>query len=98
MLVKAAPGPADTVDRPVDGGITRGVPVDPPVAKKTSRGMRAEAHRLEPAAAADLRGDRRRCGRRRCALFSIPAYLLPGPGAVFARVVSDAPMLWTTRW
>lgn len=27
-------------------------------------------------------------------LFSIPSYLLPGPVAVFARVVSDAPMLW----
>ncbi len=27
-------------------------------------------------------------------IFSIPAYLLPGPGAVFGRVVSDAPMLW----
>jgi NitT/TauT family transport system permease protein len=26
--------------------------------------------------------------------FRIPAYLLPGPGAVFARIVSDAPMLW----
>ncbi len=28
-------------------------------------------------------------------IFNIPAYLLPGPGAVFSRVVSDAPMLWT---
>lgn len=28
-------------------------------------------------------------------LFQIPAYLLPAPGAVFARVVSDAPMLWS---
>jgi NitT/TauT family transport system permease protein len=27
-------------------------------------------------------------------LFKIPAYLLPGPGSVFARVISDAPMLW----
>ena len=27
-------------------------------------------------------------------LFRIPAYLLPGPGAVFSRIVSDAPMLW----
>lgn len=27
-------------------------------------------------------------------LFRIPAYLLPGPGAVFLRIVSDAPMLW----
>jgi NitT/TauT family transport system permease protein len=27
--------------------------------------------------------------------FRIPAYLLPGPGAVFSRLVSDAPMLWT---
>jgi NitT/TauT family transport system permease protein len=27
--------------------------------------------------------------------FGIPAYLLPGPGAVFQRVVADAPMLWT---
>lgn len=27
-------------------------------------------------------------------LFRIPAYLLPGPGAVFGRIVSDAPMLW----
>src|SRR5215467_6337960 len=26
--------------------------------------------------------------------FRIPAYLLPGPGAVFGRVVSDAAMLW----
>jgi NitT/TauT family transport system permease protein len=26
--------------------------------------------------------------------FQIPAYLLPAPGAVFARVVSDAGMLW----
>jgi len=26
--------------------------------------------------------------------FRIPAYLLPGPGAVFSRIVSDAPMLW----
>ena len=29
------------------------------------------------------------------AVFNIPAYLLPGPGSVFSRVVSDAPMLWT---
>jgi NitT/TauT family transport system permease protein len=27
-------------------------------------------------------------------LFKIPAYLLPGPGVVFSRMVSDAPMLW----
>jgi NitT/TauT family transport system permease protein len=27
--------------------------------------------------------------------FEIPAYLLPGPGAVFSRVIADAPMLWT---
>ena len=27
--------------------------------------------------------------------FKIPAYLLPGPGAVFARIVSDAGLLWT---
>jgi len=27
-------------------------------------------------------------------VFKIPAYLLPGPGAVFSRVVSDFPMLW----
>jgi NitT/TauT family transport system permease protein len=26
--------------------------------------------------------------------FRIPAYLLPGPGAVFSRIVTDAPMLW----
>ena len=26
--------------------------------------------------------------------FKIPAYLLPGPGSVFSRIVSDAPMLW----
>jgi NitT/TauT family transport system permease protein len=28
-------------------------------------------------------------------LFRIPAYLLPGPGAVFSRLVSDAGLLWT---
>jgi NitT/TauT family transport system permease protein len=28
-------------------------------------------------------------------LFAIPAYLLPGPGAVFQRVVTDAGMLWS---
>jgi NitT/TauT family transport system permease protein len=28
-------------------------------------------------------------------LFKIPAYLLPGPGAVFARIVTDAGLLWT---
>lgn len=27
-------------------------------------------------------------------LFKIPAYLLPGPGAVFSRLVTDAGMLW----
>ena len=27
--------------------------------------------------------------------FSIPAYLLPGPGPVFRRLVTDAAMLWT---
>ena len=27
-------------------------------------------------------------------VFRIPAYLLPGPGPVFARLVTDAPMLW----
>lgn len=27
-------------------------------------------------------------------VFSIPAYLLPGPGAVFKRLVVEAPMLW----
>jgi NitT/TauT family transport system permease protein len=29
------------------------------------------------------------------AVFKIPAYLLPGPGSVFSRIVSDAPMLWS---
>jgi NitT/TauT family transport system permease protein len=28
-------------------------------------------------------------------LFKIPAYLLPGPGVVFSRIVSDSGMLWT---
>jgi NitT/TauT family transport system permease protein len=28
-------------------------------------------------------------------LFKIPAYLLPGPGKVFARLVTDAGLLWT---
>jgi NitT/TauT family transport system permease protein len=28
-------------------------------------------------------------------LFKIPAYLLPGPRAVFGRLISDAPLLWT---
>jgi NitT/TauT family transport system permease protein len=28
------------------------------------------------------------------AVFNIPVYLLPGPGSVFSRMVSDAPMLW----
>ena len=28
-------------------------------------------------------------------LFKIPAYLLPGPGSVFTRVVTDAGLLWT---
>lgn len=28
-------------------------------------------------------------------LFAIPAYLLPGPGAVFGRLMTDAPMLWS---
>ena len=28
-------------------------------------------------------------------VFRIPAYLLPGPQNVFARVFTDAPMLWT---
>jgi NitT/TauT family transport system permease protein len=27
-------------------------------------------------------------------LFKIPSYLLPGPGGVFSRVLSDFPMLW----
>jgi NitT/TauT family transport system permease protein len=29
------------------------------------------------------------------ALFRIPAYLLPGPGGVFGRILADAPMLWS---
>ena len=29
------------------------------------------------------------------ALFKIPAYLLPGPGPVFSRLVTDAGLLWT---
>lgn len=28
-------------------------------------------------------------------VFKIPAYLLPGPDAVFSRIVSDAPLLWS---
>jgi NitT/TauT family transport system permease protein len=28
-------------------------------------------------------------------LFKIPAYLLPGPGGVFSRLVTDATLLWT---
>ena len=28
------------------------------------------------------------------AIFKIPAYLLPGPGGVFSRIVTDGPMLW----
>jgi NitT/TauT family transport system permease protein len=28
-------------------------------------------------------------------LFDIPAYLLPGPGAVFSRLITDAAILWT---
>jgi len=27
--------------------------------------------------------------------FKIPAYLLPGPGDIFSRLVADYPMLWT---
>ena len=27
-------------------------------------------------------------------IFKIPAYLLPGPGGVFSRIISDFPMLW----
>ena len=27
-------------------------------------------------------------------IFAVPAYLVPGPAAVFGRIVSDAPMLW----
>ena len=27
-------------------------------------------------------------------LFKIPAYLLPGPRAIFARLVTDASLLW----
>jgi NitT/TauT family transport system permease protein len=29
------------------------------------------------------------------AVFRIPAYLLPGPGSVFSRLIADAPMLWS---
>lgn len=29
------------------------------------------------------------------AVFRIPAYLLPGPGNVFSRMIADAPMLWS---
>jgi NitT/TauT family transport system permease protein len=95
MLVKAAPGPADTVDRPVDGGIAGSVPMDPPVAKKTSRGMRKLKrigwNLLPPLTFVAIVG----VWAAAIPLFKIPAYLLPGPGSVFARVVSDAPMLWT---
>lgn len=28
------------------------------------------------------------------AIFRVPAYLLPGPGSVFSRIIADAPMLW----
>jgi NitT/TauT family transport system permease protein len=28
-------------------------------------------------------------------VFKIPVYLLPGPGSVFSRIISDAPMLWS---
>ena len=27
--------------------------------------------------------------------FKVPAYLLPGPGSIFSRIISDAPMLWS---
>jgi hypothetical protein len=38
----------------------------------------------------DLRGD-----QAAVEFFNIPAYLLPGPKAVFARLVTDAGLLWT---
>src|SRR6478752_10313413 len=41
-----------------------------------------------------LRSSWRRVDGGSVVVFRIPAYLLPGPGAVFARIVGDAPMLW----
>ena len=95
MLVKAAPSHAASGGS--SGRCRRHARVWPSIRRrrKTSRGMRKLKrigwNLLPPLTFAAIVG----LWAAAIPLFKIPAYLLPGPGSVFARVISDAPMLWT---
>src|SRR5687768_2521466 len=63
----------------------------PPGASKRARAVKRLAWSLlPPATFAAMIG----LWSASVAVFKIPAYLLPGPAAVFSRVVTDAGMLW----
>jgi NitT/TauT family transport system permease protein len=93
MLVDAPPGPLTARGSSPPGAPVQGR-VAPPV-KRTSKGARKLKrigwNLLPPLTFVAIVA----VWAAAIPLFKIPAYLLPGPGSVFARVVSDAPMLWT---
>lgn len=94
MLVKAAPGQITALESAPPAAGAAGADAIRS-AKKTSKGMRKLKrigwNLLPPLTFVAIVA----LWAAAIPLFKIPAYLLPGPGSVFARVVSDAPMLWT---
>lgn len=93
MRVKAASNEVDATQRTREVGVAPAPAARAP-ARKTSRGMRKLKrvgwNLLPPFTFVVIVG----LWAAAIPLFKIPAYLLPGPGSVFGRVISDAPMLW----
>ncbi|HXU53297.1 MAG TPA: ABC transporter permease [Casimicrobiaceae bacterium] len=94
MAHHAASGTPDGLERRPDWQTA--LPSPPPVAaarrSTTRRRLRAFAwNLLPPLTFAAMIG----IWAAAVAVFRIPAYLLPGPGSIFERIVSDAPMLWS---
>jgi NitT/TauT family transport system permease protein len=95
VAVHLSPGPARGLEgrRDWDAALPTAAPAQPGAKRsKTARRLASLGwNLLPPLTFAAMVG----LWSASVAVFKIPAYLLPGPGSVFARIVSDAPMLWT---
>jgi NitT/TauT family transport system permease protein len=95
VAVHLSPGPARGLEgrRDWDAALPTAAPAQPGAKRsKTARRLASLGwNLLPPLTFAAMVG----LWSASVAVFKIPAHLLPGPGSVFARIVSDAPMLWT---
>jgi NitT/TauT family transport system permease protein len=96
LLLKTPSGPLERLEGSSDGDAALAAVAAPAgTGKKTSKGMRKLKrigwNLLPPLTFVAIVG----LWAAAIPIFDIPAYLLPGPASVFARVITDAPMLWT---